>query len=112
MRRSVLLDFLKVCDELPHFTLEDVHHFGPRHGRKGLCLCNAGRACRCALSNISAQRSDILSKELLRLALQLLQNAHLVATLRIVQRLGHGVEQRLSGHFTLKELLEVTQIFF
>ena len=110
MRGPGLLDFLKVCDELPHFTLEDVHHFGPRHRRKGLSLGNAGRACRRALYNISAQRSDILSKEFFRFPLQLLQNAHLVATLRVLHCLSQGVEQGLSGYFTLKKLLKGSQV--
>ena len=65
-----------------------------------------------ALCDISTQRPDILSKKFFGLALQLLQNAHLVATLRVLQRLGQGAEQRLSRHFTLKELLEGSQVLF
>jgi hypothetical protein len=112
VRRPGLLNFLKACDELPYFTAENVHEHDPRHRRKSPCLCNSGRACRRAFSDITAQTTDILLKEFFRLALQLLQNTHLIPMLRVLQRLAQGVEERFSGYFTLKELFKRSQVLF
>ncbi|HEY2486193.1 MAG TPA: hypothetical protein VGI36_13665 [Candidatus Binataceae bacterium] len=75
------------------------------------CVMPVARAD--ALSAISPHSGRIFpSKEFFRFALQLLQNAHLVATLRVLQCLSQGMEQGLSGYFTLKELLKGSHVLF
>src|SRR5215469_9147232 len=110
--RPGLFNFFKARDELPHFTLKDVHEFSPRHCRKRLCLCNSGCACRRALPHVTAQRSNILAKEFLGFALQLLKNTHLVPMLGILERFAEGVKECFSGYFPLKEFLKRSQVLF